>query len=250
MRENVLRSTTTLAAAAWVAGLVGLGTIGLIQRDFALQWQPVPKHWPWREHLALISGLWLVTGGVLSAIPRARSIGLWLLTVCIGLWVAVLHLPAALSDIRNIGVLLGLAECLAITLGGYTLLRHVSGSAPTRTVRVAYGLAQVVFGLSHFLYPDITASMVPGWLPFPLFIAYFTGAIHAGMGLLLAVSRWWRSAVLGEALMMSSFVLLVHLPRVITNPDSRLEWTMFCVSVALTASAWLMGATSGMPRRE
>ncbi len=40
--------------------------------------------------------------------------------------------------------------------------------------------------------------------------------------------------------MMASFVLCVHLPRVIGSPEKHEEWIMLAVSSALTGSALLI----------
>jgi hypothetical protein len=44
--------------------------------------------------------------------------------------------------------------------------------------------------------------------------------------------------------MMASFVALVHVPRVLAHPDSRMEWTMLFVALTLSGSAGLVAALS------
>jgi hypothetical protein len=44
--------------------------------------------------------------------------------------------------------------------------------------------------------------------------------------------------------MMAGFVVLVHVPRVLAHPDSRMEWTMLLVAVTLSGSAALVAAIS------
>ena len=38
--------------------------------------------------------------------------------------------------------------------------------------------------------------------------------------------------------MVSGFVLLLHLPRTIGEPGSRVEWTMIVIALTITAAAW------------
>src|SRR6185436_3647947 len=108
----------------------------------------------------------------------------------------------------------------------------------------AFGAACIIFGLSHFAYAEFTATMVPSWLPERLFLAYVTGSIHAGCGLalLVGVQRFFASAI--EAAMMTSFVLLVHAPRISADPSNRFEWTMAMAAVLLSASAWVITVES------
>jgi hypothetical protein len=51
-----------------------------------------------------------------------------------------------------------------------------------------------------------------------------------------------RAAAAAEGLMMLSFVLLVHVPRVVAKPMDRLELTMLCIAVALSSSAFALAA--------
>ena len=44
-----------------------------------------------------------------------------------------------------------------------------------------------------------------------------------------------------EAMMMCAFVVLLHVPRVLAAPNSRLELTMLAVAVMLTGVAGLAG---------
>jgi hypothetical protein len=41
-------------------------------------------------------------------------------------------------------------------------------------------------------------------------------------------------------MMMGSFVVLLHLPRVIVSPHSHIEWAMLAIATTLTGSAWGM----------
>src|SRR5215469_12216916 len=51
------------AASLFAAGMVGLGILALIYRDFALVWQPVAPWVPARSALAVGSGLLMVLCG-------------------------------------------------------------------------------------------------------------------------------------------------------------------------------------------
>ena len=82
--------------------------------------------------------------------------------------------------------------------------------------------------------------MVPAWIPYKLFWAYATGAGHLAAGLAFVSGIQARLAATCLAGMMGSFVVLLHIPRVIAAPDQHVEWIMLAVSSALTGSAWLL----------
>ena len=48
---------------------------------------------------------------------------------------------------------------------------------------VIYGLAFVWIGIAHFKDPQKFVEIIPAFLPFPLFLAYLSGAMEIGGGL-------------------------------------------------------------------
>jgi uncharacterized membrane protein len=231
-------------------GAVALGVIGLAFGDFALQWQPVPKDLPGRHALALLSGaVMLILGfGVLwkrTAHPASAALGL----VYLG-WVA-LHGPEPVAAPASVGSWLGLAETLSLSVGGLALFAMAAQPPNDRArlaARLIYGLCPLVFGLSHFAYAEFTARMVPGWIPYPLFWAYATGVGHLAAGLAILFGVAPRLAATLLTAMMASFVVLLHVPRVMAAPGSHLEWTMTAVALSLTGAAWALRQSLPSPK--
>jgi uncharacterized membrane protein YphA (DoxX/SURF4 family) len=71
--------------------------------------------------------------------------------------------------------------------------------------------------------------------------------VLTGLALLLGVRQ--RAAAAIEALMMTSFVLLVHLPRVAAKPGDRTELTLLFVAVTLSSAAWIVTTSRAVARR-
>jgi hypothetical protein len=102
----------------------------------------------------------------------------------------------------------------------------------------AFALAMTGLGVLTLSYGDFALQWqpVPPWLPGRLEIAYLSGAM-----LLLA-----GVAAMLEALMMSSFVVLVHIPSLISipapdwAPTIRIQLTALLWASALAASAWIV----------
>lgn len=230
-------------AIVYAVGALLLGAVGIWFGDFAMQWQGVPKSvpaMPW----AYVSGAILAAGGALILARREKP-GAWVLASFFGFWVVVFHLPPTLTKaIGSIGAWNAPAESAFITAGGLALLAAHLGAARDKVAMVARllaGASALVFGFAHFNYIDFTASFVPEWIPFRTFWAWATGIGHTLAGLALLSGIRARLAASCEAAMMGSFVLLLHLPRVVAAPDQHVEWIMLGMSSTLAGAAWLVG---------
>jgi len=221
-------------------GAIGLGLVGLVVGDFALQWQPVPKDVPGREALAYLSAAILILGGLATIWRRTSAVGSLGLGVMYGVWVVVLHIPNALGRASEIAAWNPVAELSALSLGGLVGWGMTHRPAWAEMARRLFGLCAVIFALAHFGYAKFTASMVPGWLPAPLFWAYLTGAGHLAGGLALIAGVVPRLAATLLAGMYATFTLILHLPRVIAAPGERIEWTMLFVAMSLAGAAWII----------
>ncbi len=247
LRNDTLDSRMAVALAALALGFGSLGVLGVASGDFAYQWQPVPPDVPARGALALAVGLLEVVAAIMLAPARLRAAGAWLAAALLLGWTA-LHIPAVVQRPASIADWLGVAESATMASAALMFAAEWSGVAAADALRrgctTAFGLAAILFGVSHFAYADFTASMIPAWLPQRVALAYFTGAAHAlaGVAILLGVRRTLAASL--EALMMAGFVVLVHVPRVLAHPNSRMEWTMLCVAVTLSGSAALVAAVS------
>ena len=246
--QDAGRTRRQLAALAGLAlGLGALGVLSVASGDFAFQWQPVPPDVPARGTLAIAVGLLEIAAALLLVPARLRTSGAWLAAALLVGWTA-LHVPAVVQRPASIADWLGIAETAAMASAALMFAAEQAGVAAAAAVRrggmLVFGLAAILFGVSHFAYADFTASMIPAWLPQRVALAWLTGAGHALAGLAIASGVCRTLAASLEALMMASFVVLVHVPRVLAHPGSRLEWTMLCVAVTLSASSAMVAAIS------
>ncbi len=235
--------------ATIVAGvvLIFLSILNFAYRDSLMSWQPTPAGASWIMPFAFLSGAILILGGFGLLVPRWRAKAAMLASGWIGLWALLLHLPHV-ATAHNTAALLGLGEASANALGLATLTGCFDGDRRALALRLGFGLCLVVFGVSHFVYADFTAQMVPAWLPQRLAIAYLTGTIHALTGLCLLAGLRGRIAATIEAAMMSSFVLLLHIPGVAAAPHDRLQLTMLGMASLLTCGAWLVASWPRLER--
>ena len=249
LRHDPATGKTALFLVALAVGLGALGVLSLGSGDFAFQWQPVPPGVPSRGALAMAAGGLEVAAAVLLLLSgRLRALGAWLAAILLLGWVA-LHVPSVVRRPASIADWLGIAETAAMASAALMFAAAWAGIGAAGAIRrgafVVFGLSALVFGLSHFKYAEFTASMIPPWLPERVALAWLTGAAHALAGLAILSGIRRTLAAWLECLMMACFVVLVHVPRVLAHPDSRMEWTMLFVAVTLSASAGLVAALSG-----
>jgi uncharacterized membrane protein YphA (DoxX/SURF4 family) len=236
-----------IATGGMALTLAYLGVLNLVYGDTLLQWQPAPDGALWHATLGYASGVILILAGAGIAVPRFRHAAATVGAIWLAAGAMFLHLPDVVAKHADVGSLLGLAENSATALGVATLALPDRWA---RAIRIGFGLCCILFGISHFAYASITADMVPAWLPERLALAYLTGAIHFATGVCLVLGIAPRIAALVEALMMSSFVILVHIPRVAAAPNNRFELTMLGMAALLTVSAWLVATLAGAKRSE
>jgi uncharacterized membrane protein YphA (DoxX/SURF4 family) len=236
-----------MAAVGRVAlglGAAGLGAISLVHADFAITWQPVPEWVPARGILAYLSGALLLGAGaalILNVFTRTAAA---VLAAFIASWALVLH-PFKYAEGAQV-LWLATAEALAVAAGALLL----TGAAwAERVGRYLFGVCTPIFGIAHFLYIDFTASMVPAWIPVAVFWAWATGAGHVAGGASILTGILARAGSTALALMMTSFVLLVHVPRVAADPSLRVEWHLLSTATLLTGAAWVVASFFARPKQ-
>jgi uncharacterized membrane protein YphA (DoxX/SURF4 family) len=228
---------------SFVVSVLGLGVLGFITGDFALNWQPVPKSVPGRTVLAyLTAGLFVILGAGLL-VDRCKHAFTLAIAAAFLMWAVLLHGPGVVADPLNVLPWLGFTERLEVAAGALMLATtQVPGTALARwgvpVGRLAFGVSLPIFGMSHWEYAQFTADMIPAFIPAHLFWAYFTGAGHFLAGIAMLTNVFARLAAILFAVMVSGFVLLLHVPRVIGEPGSRAEWTMLVIALTMTAAAW------------
>jgi uncharacterized membrane protein YphA (DoxX/SURF4 family) len=224
-------------------GMIALGGMGIAYADFIMEWTQVPEHLPAHAAFAYVHGVVLVAAGLAFVVGKAiRLAALALGTVWL-LW-TLLCIPLVFATWRGRSGLE--AELLGMTCGIFTLAALVPPMNRTLVLvcRYAFALCLPVYGMVHFLIPAGVASWIPRWIPGPAFFwAYFTGVAHCAAGVALLTGVLARLATKLFAIMLSSWVLILHIPRVAATPHDRHEWLTLFIALSLSGVAWIMAGS-------
>lgn len=232
---------------AYGLGMMALGAVCLAFGEFN-SGQPVPKDFPWHTALAYAAAAFMLVAGAAVVWRRTTAWGAVALAIYFALVVVV---------VMNGRVLLGhydeyltyesLAIELAIAAGGliiYATTARIDAALASRLTRVgqmAFGLCALVFGGAHFIYMNMTAPLVPKWLPpSQQFWAWATGLGHIAAGVAILVNVQARLAAILLTIMFASFTVLVHIPMLLADPASQWIWNENAVNLVLIGAAWVV----------
>lgn len=218
--------------------------------------QAVPKSVPGYTALAYAAALFMLVSGAAIEWRRTAAWGAAALTVYYVLVVVLLmDGRGVLAHYAEFGSYSNVAEQVAIAAGGLIVY---AGSADidagraarlTRIGQVAFGLCALLFGGAHFFYMNMTAPLVPKWLPpSQVFWGYATGVAHIAAGLAILSGVQARLAAILLTAMYAAFTPLVHLPMLLASPSNHFIWGENAVNLALTGVAWVVADSLAGPR--
>jgi uncharacterized membrane protein len=240
---------TTMAFGWRVYGLgvMALAIAGLAFGNFD-PGQPVPKDFPVRTVLAYAACVFMLVAGAAVEWRRTAAWGAAALAAYYALVVVILmNGPVLLAHYAEYGSYSGPAAQLAIAAGGlivYAANARIDAALAARLTRigqVVFGVCAVLFGGAHFVYMNLTAPLVPAWLPpGQEFWGYATGVAHIAAGLAILTGIQARLAAILLTVMYASFTPLVHVATLFADPSSHWFWSENAVNIALTGVAWVV----------
>ena len=238
----------SVAHAVFAVTLIALGIAGLVKSDFAPLWQPIPKS---VSLLAYLCAFVSLASGIGLLWQRAAANAARVLLAYLMLWLLLLRLPGIFLS-PTVDYWWSACQVAVMAAGAWILyvrfaadwdrrrFGFVAGENGIRIARVLYGLALIPFGLAHFLYLKNTADLVPHWMPWHTFWAYFTGGAFVIAGAAVVIGMYARLAATLSAIEIGMFLLLVWVPIVARGSKDAFQWSETAVSLALLAGAWVV----------
>ena len=220
--------------------MIGLGVVVFVFGDFGQVWHSAPKWLPGRQALAYASGVLMLVCGLGLLWRRTEPMSSRVLLYFWAFAVLLIEVPVVIRHPLNEVAWQGLAHLTMLFTAAWMLF--TTDRRAVRIARTLFGLTLIPIGLAHFVYLELTAPIVPAWLPYHTFWAYFTGAaqLAAAVGVLLGI--YARLAAALQAVLLAAFTFLVWPPLLFAAPTKAGLWSEFAISWAMTAAAWVVAA--------
>lgn len=106
-----------------------------------------------------------------------------------------------------------------------------------------YAAPLAAFGTEHFTLTKGIAALVPAWIPWHLFWAYFVGACFIAAPLSIVTRIQARLAASLLALTFFLFVVLMDVPALVENPPDRIIATLSLRELSFSGGALALAAS-------
>jgi uncharacterized membrane protein len=258
-----MTTATTATLPRWPAlgvrvfglGVLAIAVFGLVFGAFD-PGQPVPKAFPGRTVLAyavaaltLLAGLGLQWRRTVKWAAGAVAAYWGLIVVLVLNGRVILAHPTEYGAYSGPAAQVAIAAAAVIVWAAHANLDAARAHRLTRAAQVVFGVCAVLFGGAHFVYMNLTAPLVPAWLPGGgVFWGYATGAFHILGGLAIIANIRARLAAILLTVMYALFTPLVHIPQAFLHPTDPWTWAENAANLVLTGCAWVVADSLARPK--
>ncbi|AQG79583.1 hypothetical protein [Spirosoma montaniterrae] len=110
--------------------------------------------------------------------------------------------------------------------------------------RYLFAGSLLVFGGLHFLFAPFIATLIPAWIPWPLFWAYFVSVAFVATAISLFLNRDVSISGVWLGSMFLLWVMMLHAPRAVAKPHIEPEWTSLLIALAMSGVAFVIAGLS------
>lgn len=115
---------------------------------------------------------------------------------------------------------------------------------------IFYAAPIAAFGTEHFTLTDVIASLIPAWIPWHMFWAYFVGICFIAAALSLVTKIQVRLSASLLALTFFLFVVLMDIPGWLQNPRDRFGLTLALRELSFSGGPLALAASLVDERRK
>lgn len=212
----------------------------------------VPEGLPGHTIWADLTGAILIAAGVSLAINKGARLSSMVLANLFFLAELVRRMPSIAAIVQDLAERTVVFETLALGSGCLIVASILpagerdsarwkkASQTAGKVGRILFAISMAVFGWTHLLIPQFIATLIPAWMPWHLFLAYFTAFGFIAVGIGFAANRAVRPAAGLLGLMFLLWVITLHGPRVAMALSNRFEWNSAFVALAMSGVAFVM----------
>ena len=251
--ENLVRA----GRAFYGAGIAGIGIQQFIYSDFRPVILPFwPSSIPGLSTSAWVVGGVLILSGIMIAFSKkARMVSFvlgvffFLLFLCFHVYDQVFLSPHSF----HLGLWTNPLKELALSGGSFVMAasfpeeKSLLGNKLLLILgRIFFSIMLIAFGIDHFLYTEFVATLVPGWIPGPVFWTYFGAVALIGSGVCLFLNFKTNLVGILLGIMLLLWFVILHIPRAIADPyiEKGNEITSVFQALAFSGIAFLLSVLS------
>lgn len=246
----------------YAASLAGFGIIQLVTRNFLSSALAVPAAVPLRGPLVIVGSIIFLGAAAAVFFRFRRQLALVAVGIMYLIFLCGVHLPSLVANLHSGNDWAVTFEGVMIGGGAWMIAAQLpddAGFGPRwgRFVQAAavvahymFAVALFLFATQHIIYFDYIVSLIPGWMPVRVGLAYIVIAGYILCGVSFLIGRRVGLAAFWLGIMFAIWVILLHSPRAIGKWDVETEWTSLFVALAVWGIAFAISRREMAERTE
>jgi hypothetical protein len=222
------------------------GMIALMWHD-PETWQSLRQIWslPFGTVIGACLMIAQIAGGILMLYPRTARLASMVLLVVYALF-SLACIPGIIRHPAIYGQYDSFFEQFCLLCGAIAVYAATEANARWavalgRVARLGLGLCAISFALAQIVYLNLTAELVPRWIPpNQMFWAILTTIAFGLAAVAMLINVQARLAIRLMTLMVALFGVLVWIPLLIAHPKAHLSWSEFALTLLIGGAAWVV----------
>lgn len=230
----------------FVIAVTGLGIVQLASGQMIPNFT-LPGWMPLKAEIAYLTGLLLVVAGIFIIIKKYSLLGAGLAAGVFAVFLVFLLIPKLIMNLHDSGGYTFTSETFMLLSGALLLCGNVlteNGKTPlgawiAMTGKYIFSLTLFDFGMEHWLSEPYVVSIIPAWIPWKVFWAYFVMCAFFAASVSLFFNIKAKLSMQLVCLMFFLFIALMHIPDLTRAPGNAVLWSFFFVPVGVCGIAML-----------
>ena len=231
--------------------LIGMGALHFTSGHFLFDF-PVPATFMGGVLPAYVNGSLLIIAGVLMLTKKQALAGALLTAFIFLAFLLIRHVPMLVMGENMPGERTSAAETAlflggALMLAGSILKSHQTqnrGRLLFAAGEYLFALGLFAFGVLHYVSEVFVVSIIPSWIPWKTFWAYFVMTCFFAAAISIFIQRLVPLSSLLLSLMFFLFICLMHLPDVIRAGHAEPNWTNLFVPIGLSGIGLMLAGST------